>query len=624
MSETAKYRDLLGNAWSFRMDQRHTECRELVQELRVALPVQPKAVTLEFLEGLPEEEFLFYCDFLCLFASLQRADGFFSESEILLKLLNSVAHLRGNAPFHLKFQSGLNALYRGDYSQGLELFLMARSTAPGIEEKIYCLSNMLSCLESLGQSFDTVLDELRKHLDKIEPAKMLGVREQFDMLQTRQAFRRGDFEQIFSGTQGTRVNQAYHFKFWCSELPYHRFFLALTREEKEKYFTDNPHFLHKAYRTRTLQGVIHPDDLDKFNPSELSDRIYLWTWRWLLDPENHSIEKVLVILENGNLSELLQALSLEDCHLVRNALLWMALLNPSQSTSLERLAKSVRPTQTYPHPLLEFEEGVVTYLLKLRKKEDDAAKLFSKLKKNLLWENASLFLCDLVESEPTQRRTRALDGLIERVQKATQEKKDFKKGQLYVDYSQSMLIWDGGRKREISEPLCFAVDLLKRKECVTFEEFLAVCFGLPRFDSFVHNAKVYNLLSRLKNALPKDVEVKTKNNRIYVDGSWENVVFCEKEQAFEKVTRRQEWKFCLEKSRPAVPRKSTSPSPSVVLAEKGDNALMTRAELEKMIGKSRATASRILFEWLQEGYIKRVGKAKNTKYLVLTPLESKI
>lgn len=167
--------------------------------------------------------------------------------------------------------------------------------------------------------------------------------------------------------------------------------------------------------------------------------------------------------------------------------------------------------------------------------------------------------------------------------------------------------------------MCLALDLLGRKECVEYSEFVLVCFGFPRFDSFIHNAKIYNLLARIKRCLPDNLGIKTKNGRIYAQGSWESVCFQRPIGSAALIQRQVQWKSITKKEPPS---KSASSErrfrPAVLLAESPGKKVLSRKELEALTGKSRSSASRLISSWIEQGIVKKVGNAKNTKYLVVS------
>lgn len=609
----------LSPVWRLRMDQNLPECRTAYYKLLKSLKVDPEQFEAGYLVKVDSKHLDVFVDAFLLHISLLRSEGKILEAIEAVDALENILNKRHvPLPFQFCFQKGNNFLYRGDSTTALELFVRAKELARNNEEKVIALSNTLYCLQNLGQSFDVIFSELRKRIQEIPANELMGVRTQFEALEQRCAYREGDFQTFFAKSSDKLDGQEVHLRFFCSELPYHTYFRVMRQEDREKYFVQMPNLHQKSYRMRTLQGVIHASDFEKrFRESDLADRLYLWTWRWMTQPEQFSFEKIVILLENMDLRDLLPRLTAEDYCLVRNALLWIAFFVPRYADDLDQMARNIKQPGTGIYPLFEFERDIVEYLRTKQRKDPESAALLKKLENAKLWKSPSLRMRELIEGATDASPLR---GLAERISLLLNQTENYKKGVIYVDLGRRELIWDGGRKRIISDSMCLALDLMRRKECLTFEEFLSTCFGIHRFDSIIHNAKVYNLIARIKERLQDRIIIKTKYNRIYCYGPWERVEFQYPTVGLEDLMRRTDLKHAFKRENTA-----TSASfrhefrPTMLVAAKRDNNLLSRQELEAAIGKSRATANRIIQNWVEQGIVKKVGRARNTKYLVLTP-----
>ncbi len=149
-------------------------------------------------------------------------------------------------------------------------------------------------------------------------------------------------------------------------------------------------------------------------------------------------------------------------------------------------------------------------------------------------------------------------------------------------------------------------------------EFALVCFGLSRFDAEIHNPKVFNLLARMKALKTPGIRFQLKSGRIYASGSWEGVRFVRPHGMGLQLESRAGWNELFEKKqKPIEPAAERWVKPSVALKQAEKNTELTREEIERMTGKSRSTATRLLNRWLKDGILKKVGRAKNTRYLWL-------
>ena len=640
----------LKQLWRLRMDQKITECRQMFDKLLRKSKTDPETFPGMYLKNATKatisgESLSVLTSAFLLRLSLLRADGDIQSAISTLDTIEQT-YLKKHLPFPFQFyfQKGNNFLYRADFTSALEQFVMATRAATTNEDRVCSLSNTLYCLENLGQAYEGVLCQLKEQLQTIPVNKLSGVRTQFAALMQRHHFRQGTFRELFLDAstnestfrlglpdgQGSTFRlrrsaeyrfravprppdgQEAHLRFWCAELPYHTFYHFLSTSEQEYYFTQLPDLFHKSYRSRTLQGQVNASDFTgNIRESDFADRFYLWTWRWLVDPNTFSFEKIIVLLENSDLQEMSPRFTVEDYCLIRNALLWISLFVPRYSAEIERMARSIRKSTTSHYPLLEFEKQLVEHLRYQIKGIPDKLNW----SKGLIWENGDLKLKDLISG--TKPVHPPLQDLARRIQELSTHN-EYKNGVTYVDLGKREIVRDGGRKRLVSEPLCLALDLLHRKECISFETFLSTCFGIPQFDSVIHNAKVYNLIARIKELFEGELPIQTKSGRIYCYGPWDTVEFQSPSTGLEDLFREKDLERIFKRNHPVVsPSNTRAVRPANVTATKNDPTVLSRHELEAATGKSRASANRIIKTWLDQGIVKKTGQARNTRYTVI-------
>jgi hypothetical protein len=606
-------------AWQLRTEQQVGLCREQLGKILSVLGIQIQDLSERLLLQCAASQQAVLADVTLLAASLARSEGKLDESKRMIAFVESaLSTLSLPAPFQLHFQKGNTNLIEGDYSEGLNHFLLAVRTASSLMEKICAQSNIIYCLENMGLPFDSALKELELLFGKADSRDFIDLRTQYSAMKMRLHFRRGELTSVFESSESL-PGQAMHFRSWIAELPYHKFYGFLSEGEREVYLTQNPHFFQKAYRLRTLQGILHPADAKPVRASDLCDRLYLWTWRWLTNPESFTLEKVLALLKDVDFPALAPRLTLEDCQLLRNALLWVSLFAPSRASSLRRLAQSLVPKSKAVYPLFDFETHLLEYLSAVQQSPSKGRPLFAQLKKHALWGSQEVFLSQLalLAAGEVGSVAEPLSLLGKRLSQICVSQHKLEQGKLYVDLVTFRLQWNEGKDWVLSEPMCLALDLLYRRECVESSEFVEVCFGLPHFDSFIHNAKIYNLLARVKRSLPKSLHIKTKNGRIYAIGEWDSVVFQRPAGCGEVVERQNEWKHLAHAQQPTK-NMARPVKPAVLVAGTDGKKLLTRKELESLTGKSKSSASRLISSWIDQGLVRRVGQAKNTKYLLVS------
>ena len=171
------------------MDQALEPCRKLFSRLLEEIGSHPSALSDRLQRAVTPRDLALVAEIALLAASLARADGNFSESKRLVTLVEAHLTSRGfPAGFHLYFQKGLNLLLGGNYSEALEMFLLAKANARSRRERVYSVSNTLYCLENLGLSFDPVLRELKALLDGVPADRLRDSRALLEALELRLAF----------------------------------------------------------------------------------------------------------------------------------------------------------------------------------------------------------------------------------------------------------------------------------------------------------------------------------------------------------------------------------------------------------------------------------------------------
>lgn len=596
------------------MDQDVAGSRTLLAHVLGALGLTLARARERLAADPPREESELLVDIVLLGASLSRADGDPATAAAAISdVARHIARAGYPLPFQMRFQEGLTSLVAGDHSGAMDRFLLARAAATTDADRIYAIANVVLCLENLGLPYDRALAEWRSLCARLPPGKLAGPRAALDALERRVAFRAGDLRRAIRAGAPEPGTQSDHYRLWAAELPYHRFFRVGSPGGKEAYLFSKRRIYERGYRLRTLEGIVHPDDIARYRDTELADRLYLWTWRWLADPEAFPITRVLALVESVDLAALSTRLTLEDGEMLRNALLWLGLFTPPCLPVARRLARKIAPAGARGYPLLAFERGLVEYAIALvegRAAHGRAALAF--LRRSPLWRSKDVKLVELARALAERRPVRwpPLQGLGERLARRAGLAGAPPPDALIVD-PDALRVSRGGAS-VVSEPLCRALLVLRERRVVACEELALACFGIHRYDAFIHGARVFNLLARLRPLLPAGLRVRTKAGKVYAEGDWEKIVV----QGDGAPGSHPAWRALLAQDPALAPAPSSAPTPAA-LAAAARGKPMTRRELERLLGKSRSSANRLLAEWLASGVIRRVGKARRTRYEVV-------
>ncbi len=614
---------LLQKAWSLRMNQQFEEFRLALADLRHQLQIPPGKLSASYLSSFSEfSQREPRIEFYLLLASQARAEGQVAVSKFTLETLESFFSDNGEqAPFQFYFQKGLNLIVETDYSAALEVFLTARLNTTLPHEKIYALTNALFCLDSLGLSLSKTRQELEVLLKTsgIEKELTQSVLSQIRAFDLRIHFREAQFEKIFRTKEAphTIVDQASYFRLWLSELPFHSFQNSLAAEQSEEFYLSCPYFYQKAYRLRTLQGILHPTDLSGFRETEFADRLYLWTWRWLSNSEKFPIQRIMSLLRDFDLTHLVSRVSAEDFQMVRNSLMWMSLFDPSSLPAIRRVIQSLQPGRAQDYPVFEFESYMLSYFLALRDRRAQEAQDFKKVLMNHpLWKASSVYWPGLIESLEGKSDSK-LPLLTRSLRQLLFGSSSVEGKELVINLDTGQITWS--KSSVLSSTMAVAFDLLYKKNQVSFDELCFACFGIARFDSVIHNSKVFNLLSRMREIAPSGLKLGTKSGMIYASGDWSGIGFIGLHSSASKLRGQAEWKDLISKKRgPSTADSETERfvKPALVLKKLAGQKELSREELEELTGKSRSTANRLIARWIKQGVLIKTGKAKNTRYIV--------
>ena len=598
-------RDLLTRAWQFRYAQDIEQTLVLMAEIRHLLgnPSDLFAHQFSDQEGWFEQS----AELLLLECSIARADrDSIRAAQILNSVENAFRHKghRPNTPLYL--QRGLTFLSQSDYSAALEQFLGARSCARNPFEKFWALGNSLTCMEYLGLPYEHTWMELQK-LGRTLPLSDAAL-SQIYAFEGRLSFNEGSLDFLKKKTETKTIQQIHYFKLWVRALPFVT--LKNSRKDFENFLSHGRLLYLFPYRSRTLQGLWHNDDSRITRWSDFSDRLYLWTWQWLQDPEVFPFERLEPLLEQiSQAGSLLGRLSPVDFQKIRNALGWLALFDLDSQESLERILQAHRPTFTTDQPLYAFEYELQHSLRVTRDFSAETGKIelerVQKFTPPKEFDFESIVFSDNIKQWILGSRPKS--GVTLFVELTLGEIQVFKtKGKVE-------------KPKIISQAMANAIALLHERPLVSYGEFVRVCFGYYRYDPVIHELKVLNLLARIRDVLPSEFQlgVKAGNVRLSVTGNgWEKVQIQRANPRAKKLLSSTAWKQLLVRTQSGIQDLPTMMKPQLLLRQLHKGQEVTRKDIEQLTGKSRATSNRLIAEWIKSGMLKPVGNAKNTKYQI--------
>jgi hypothetical protein len=544
----------LEQAWLDRWNQRIEAAMQGladVQALAGWAELTPDQVTVR---GADAAE---YIDALLLKGSLFRAQGLRQKSSALLaKVQSQIDGAMIPRPFRLCFELGVDYWIEQDTASALECFLMAERKAQGDIQKLFSSSNVLWCLEDLdldrADSERKVLELLKGDTEKVLSKHVADL---WDAYLLRKNFYQ---KMIVHDSKGEGL--ADFFRQWSRSLPYMENTSSLTLNQD--------YMWQGSYRLRTLARIWIPADQHSTRLSDAIDRLYLWVWLAMAGRPEMTKEKTLYTLESILKDFEFENQSKENLLLFRNALGWMLVLHPAIKSRVESIYDRLAKLSSKNYPVLEAEFDLMLSLSSESPISSDRANLyeayaaFKKIHRDM---NSSL--PHLQERlTPIMTKARHYD--------------------LIIDQSRGEILLPADGKLVSSKALTQLLSLLVDNETLNTDEL----------DTF----EVSNLIYRARKLLGTKALIVRKNT-LSRGPAWPKTLV---------LTDVELPAYQIEKLKPSMVESEVHLQAAKALLPES----FRRKDLEKRLVVSKATANRMLENWLQENKLTVSGKAKATVY----------
>lgn len=562
----------LQEAWLLRGNQRIDESMMALAKIQVQ--ENWEMLSPDQLSLLPAGPFREnYLEALLLKSSFLRAQGQEQKSSALLRrILNKNTELSDVTSFRLMYELGLDCWRREDIAQAMDYFFLAEKKARNSIERISSLSNLLWCLEALDLNRHSVLKRIEDLFLEIQADGKTNYLKNF--LEQFSAYKmRSSFYQTMTILDLEVSGQAQFFKQWVHELPY-----MTTASNSEINMPD--YLWQNSYRMRTLNGLWSPTDRSVSKAGDAIDRLYLWVWKWIAG-EHISTEKIAWTLESILQQLDLEAQSRENLLLMRNACSWIVFLEPQLEVKLQNTLRRLQKISSAHYAVLESEFLLIQCL-----SEKDSSDLVSSL------DHFPVFAKIFKRKIKYPRLEKKLELL---------EILNNKKGNghsIQVDLTRNRIILLESNRHISSPSLTLLIQLVEENERVPFQ-----LFGIdsePR--------AIYNLATRLRKIFPKNA-LMIEQQELFKGPKWPKILIMKKESQFDAET------IPLTDSHSSGHKLKFVGSPEFFQAARALlPSVFTRLELEKNLRISKATACRILDEWLRHELITKSGKARNVTY----------
>jgi hypothetical protein len=512
-------------------------------------------------------------------SSLLRAEGKVEQAE---QMLNTLSESGAALPFQYYVQRALNLFFIAEFSLALEFFNRAKELAQKPLDKLIISFNTLLCLENLNFKTERQLEEVKSNLHQLEDEEISKIlAQQLIAFEQRQSFRNGRLANVFAH-QLTNVDQAFYYRYWVAHLPYVNAD-GWIRKHDLSVLSNSSDLRHKAFRLKTISGDVRMNDGAKIEPQEMIDRIYLWTWYWVVQPNKANADRLRSCLMAFDFNCISSRLTGEDIWLLRNALKWIVVLQPSSRRFINSALQLLEQQKIEPSMLFEFEEK---FIESLSQNKQISGQFYND--ENFRWKEL------LKKIKLLQKPSGKFDGLV--IDQDTFQVKT--KDAIFI-----------------SESIVKVLDLLASEEQCTFSDALEFGFQISGYDDGIHKVKIHNLLNRIKKILPRQLKIVTRGQFIYLQGEREKISRVRNQSYRIPVVE----KALMQKQRIAQQKNILMDRwvhPRLVLKKAAGKSEISRHDLQRVMRASKATTNRWIQKWLDHGYIRRTGTGKSTTYLI--------
>ena len=530
--------------------------------------------------------------------------------------------------YRFYFQAGLNTLAQQHFDQGSYYFSLAKRLASGVngDSEVYIKSffNLILCIEVLGHDIGKHLVQFEKEFkpSREKPWARPIYQQQLAMA-ARFSFEKLDFVKLAElAEEKDPGQQAGYYLAFVSSLLWVNFpegelgvaaLLEIQTQGRQNWLSQ--------YRLNTIQGLLVTDDLKADVKLDAKiERLYSWTHRWLKFPAEFALNKVQATIENiGELSG--NEIISRSCFLMlSNSLRWVALFAGRPSQEVEHSVSCLNSYLRFTSPLMEMESLLLDCLFAFRDGQHDLGRDSLLALKNKLgledslnsWDEFQLkdFVLSLISEKQinVEKFKNLFSSLSEMIGQSGTEDNDgirLSLRQYKIEVVCKGQICDERR----SEPLTRLLLALSQDVSRTKSYLLEFCFGISGYDPIVHDPKLANLISKANRLIESFGTIKTSRGFVFLEAEMENWTLSGVDQfslqAFGAYPNGREISQICHRA-----RKKVDSSPL--------EGWLSRSRIQENLGTSKATANRMISQWIESGQVERRGSGKNIRYRFLS------
>jgi hypothetical protein len=566
--------------------------------LRSCGKIQEAKRCLEILRESPSPHLK--ADLALMQNSLTRHERGGREAQAEFKELEQAGVFGTRKWFQLLYQKALNSYAQGLYAEALEQLILARPLARAHEELIVDSTHLI-CLMDLGYAFAEELDELEKRLLKSGKSELdaqlyRSIRASVESTRLRQKFQNGDFTGAATAPkrQAQEWSQVMYYRGWISALPYADVDTSVL-EQALSHLTRDADFYLRSYRLQTLVGRVYQAVAPpRATWKERIDRLYLWTWRWIESPTLAHKQSLVAVISEIEKWDGRDVLTADDMQMVQNALEWILIFEPQKRTQWSAILRRTSSIRKNIAPLYHYERLCIQSVAASRKRAD-REKLEIEMQ----------IAAHPLHRQPDFKMFELSRKLITASRKSTPR--------FFTIDPDSGSIAYGNKRVATSLTLARLLEGLISEGKMRFSDAMLIAYQIQPYDSEIHDAKIQNLVMRLRKVLGTGVKLITRERWIFLDAPKGKLrvadVLARGRLPFEKSVRSEEsreQRLRNERSLTLLLKEATS--------LKGRN--FTRQDLENTLQIPKASLTRYLGVWMKRGWVVRSGSGRNVQYRV--------
>ncbi len=588
----------LSEMWALRTNGNILRANDLFikEVVKIGYPLNAGIVEkYQFLKGKTD------INFLLLDISFKRsalhAKRALDEALELQKLLAEDKHYEKDGFFYL--QMGLFYMGVSLYSKAFDQFIQVRKDNSTMKDYLYGRFNLILTMEALGYQYDEYLMEFESDFSSYNgQTDYESLMQQFLALKIRfHFFIEKNFSKIEELVSRYKIEgQGYYFLSFIAKLPCFNVDKIKKYIEAQKVSVSEKHWLN-AYRLRTFSELLVVDDLkDDVKLESVVERVYLWTWRWLMAPDTNLFYKIGEVIKHLNLRAHEQEVTHEHYQMLENSLLWISLFQGAGSIWCNEILKKINYAKVRPCDFFSYEKKIIEIYQA------------QKEKRNIIADDMILELTNIITPEFVLPELLTANNMLSSGLKSLINTNITIDKGVVIDFSLMKTSFLKNKKifKYIeNEHLVKLFNVFENKMVSSKQEILLSCFGLKEFNYDIHSNKLANLLSRSNKELQDLGKFQIRQDVIRLIGDFKIEVLgaCKHTSQCYPFWEAMEFEKDIQKEASLRPKLDK-------LADKW----FSRKELEQILNFSKSNTTRKINQWCEEKILLKKGLGKKTKY----------